>query len=267
MDSQLHQFHEDLKALRRALKAEANPKVAKKGLREQAEKLGIRWATEIVPELQRRYAFPAERIQVYSAACSRLIKLSAPNNAKASYIEVLDSLIKPMRDELIIPIKSGVGSPSAFMTFVASLKDPGESAYFQEAIDCASRGFLRAATVLGWCAAIDRVHRKIEQIGFAQFNVASAQMASQQKGRFKKFNQTQNVTSLSEIREVFDTTILWILEGMALIDSNQHTRLHSCFDLRCQCAHPGAAPITEYNLMSFFSDLQQIVLENPAFEL
>jgi hypothetical protein len=90
-------------------------------------------------------------------------------------------------------------------------------------------------------------------------------MASQQKGRFKRFNQTQSVTSLSELREVFDTVVLWIIEGMALIDSNQHTRLRSCFEMRCHCAHPGEAPITEYNLMSLFSDIQQIVLENPKF--
>ena len=91
------------------------------------------------------------------------------------------------------------------------------------------------------------------------------QMASQTKGRYKHFNQKQNIASLSELREVFDNIILWIIEGMGLIDSNQHTRLKSCFEMRCQCAHPGEAPITEYNLMSFFSDIQKIVLENSAF--
>jgi hypothetical protein len=60
---------------------------------------------------------------------------------------------------------------------------------------------------------------------------------------------------------------LWVTEGMGLIDSNQHTRLRSCFEMRCHCAHPGEAPITEYNLMSMFSDIQQIVLENPKFAL
>ncbi len=172
-------------------------------------------------------------------------------------MKTLDALIKPMRGELIVPLQAGATrrAPSAFEAFVASLSDPGESAYFQEALICARAGFLRAATVMGWCAAIDRIHRKIEQIGFTRFNVTSAQMASQQKGRFKRFNQTQSVTTLSDLREVFDTTVLWVLEGMTLIDANQHMRLRSCFEMRCQCAHPGDAPITEYNLMSFFSDI------------
>ena len=269
MDSLLRQYHDDLKALRRALKAESARLVGRKSLRDRAAQLGKRWSAEIVPELIRRYSFPADALQKYSAASARLIKLSSPNNSKASYLASLESLIKPMRDELILPLQSGAlaRAPSAFEAFVATLKDPEESAYFQEAVDCAKQGFLRAAAVMGWCAAIDRIHRKIEQLDFARFNVASAQMASQQKGRFKKFNQTQNVNSLSELREVFDTTILWILEGMALIDSNQHTRLRSCFEMRCHCAHPGEAPITEYNLMSYFSDIQQIVLESPTFEL
>ncbi|MCX6164161.1 MAG: hypothetical protein NTU73_04760, partial [Ignavibacteriae bacterium] len=69
----------------------------------------------------------------------------------------------------------------------------------------------------------------------------------------------------SEKREVFDTVILWVIEGLGLIDCNQHTRLKGCFDLRCQCSHPGDAPVTEYNLLSFFSDLNEIVLRNPKF--
>ncbi len=268
MDKQLKTFHDDLKTLRRDLKAEANPQVAKKGLRERAEGLGSRWFSDLSPGLS-QLGFSAELVDRYSAACARLIKLSAPNNLKKSYLDALDSLIKPMRDELILPIKSGAVSEAAkspFNEFVSNLEGVEESEYFQESLNCAKSGYLRAAAVLGWCAGIDRVHRKIEAMGFSKFNVTSAQMASQSKGRYKRFNQTQNVTSISELREVFDTTILWIIEGMGLIDSNQHTRLRSCFEMRCHSAHPGEAPITEYNLLSFFSDLQQIVLENPSFE-
>jgi hypothetical protein len=268
VDDQIKKFHDDLKILRRDLKNETNPQVAKKGLRSQAEELGSRWFNDISPALS-KLGFSAELVDKYSAGCARLIKLSAPNNLRTSYLEVLDALIRPMRDDLILPIKSGAVSPSTspFNEFVSQLEGAEESAYFQESLDCAKSGYLRAAAVLGWCAAIDRIHRKIEEIGFPKFNVTSAQMASQQKGRYKRFNQTQNVSNISELREVFDTTILWVIEGMGLIDSNQHTRLRSCFDIRCHSAHPGEAPITEYNLMSFFSDLQQIVLATPAFEV
>lgn len=92
-------------------------------------------------------------------------------------------------------------------------------------------------------------------------------MASETKGRYKKFNQVQNISSISELREVFDHIILWIIEGLELIDSNQHTRLRSCFELRCQCSHPGDAPVTEYNLLSYYSDLNEIIFKNPKFNV
>lgn len=270
MESKLQSLLKDLKALRKSLKKETTPTVSKRALRESAEKLGSQWFNEISTELS-RHGFAADLIEKYSRASARLIKLSAPSNLRKSYLHELDTLIKPMRDELIIPIKSGQASGevglSSFVEFLTELSDEDESDYFTEATKCAARGFLRASVVMGWCAAIDRIHRRIEYLGFSKFNVASAEMATQKKGRFKRFNQTQKVTSLSEIREVFDTTILWVIEGMGLIDSNQHTRLRSCFEMRCHSAHPGQAPITEYNVMSFFSDLQAIVLINEAFKV
>ncbi len=160
-----------------------------------------------------------------------------------------------------------IKNPSLLTKMLLDLPNPEENAYLKEAIDCASKEFYRASVVLGWCAAIDRIHRLIEKRGFAIFNITSSSMASQNQGRFKKFNAPQNISSLSELREVFDTVVLWILEGMQLIDSNQHTRLKGCFDLRCQCAHPGDAPVTEFNLLSFFSDLNEIIFRNPKFDI
>jgi hypothetical protein len=134
-------------------------------------------------------------------------------------------------------------------------------------VACARHNFYRASAGLGWCAAIDRIHRKIEKDGFPKFNITSSKMASETKGRYKKFNQVQNISSISELREVFDHIILWIIEGLELIDSNQHTRLRSCFELRCQCSHPGDAPVTEYNLLSYYSDLNEIIFKNPKFNV
>jgi len=179
---------------------------------------------------------------------------------------VLDGLTKRWRDELILPIQTGVLPKRSLLAgLLADLADPDETAYLREATTAATHHLYRAAAVLGWCAAIDRIHRRIDEIGFSAFNVTSARMASETKGRYKKFSSTQNVHSLAELRETFDTVILWIIEGMGLIDTNEHARLRGCFELRSQSAHPGDAPITEYNLLSFFSDINEIVLKNERF--
>lgn len=37
--------------------------------------------------------------------------------------------------------------------------------------------------------------------------------------------------------------------------------------MRCHSGHPGEAPITEYNTLSFFSDIFEIILTNSGFTL
>lgn len=263
----LKALHEELKAFKRDIQKHVGPSIAKQELRTRAEKLGAGWFADFLPSLSLTTA--PEVVAKYSTAFNKLIKLSAPNNLKTSYMAAVTVLTKKFRDELILPQQSNQGGGSATLAVLGqvlgTLPSQEENEYLKEAVDCARQGFLRAAVVLGWCAAIDRVHHKIEALGFPAFNVASARMASQLQGRFKKFNQVQNVSSLSELRAVFDNIILWIIEGMALVDSNQHTRLTSCFEMRCQCAHPGEAPITPFNLMSFFSDINEIILKNPKF--
>ncbi|OJU14324.1 MAG: hypothetical protein BGN85_00350 [Alphaproteobacteria bacterium 64-11] len=112
------------------------------------------------------------------------------------------------------------------------------------------------------------MHAKIGALGFDTFNKATADMAAKQFGRFKPFNKKFVVESASELRRtVFDTDLLWVLEFIQLIDSNQHERLRHCFELRNNSAHPGQAPITGENLYSFYSDITKIVLRNPKFAL
>ena len=195
--------------------------------------------------------------------------MSAPNNLKSSYTQTLKSILKSFRDDLIIPLLTQPKSnpkTTLLSEVLDVLPSSEENEYLKEAVDCARHNFYRASVVLGWCATIDRIHKAIEKTGYPQFNVASSTMASQTKGRFKKFNAVQNVSSISELREVLDTVVIWILEGMQFIDSNQHTRLRSCFDMRCQCAHPGDAPVTHYNRLSYFSDLNEIVFKNQKFK-
>lgn len=263
--SSLEALHIRLKALRRGVKLNESALISKQNLRNEARALGAGWFQEYVPSL--KPALPKEVLERYSTQFTRLIKLSNPNN---SYLDALETIIKPFEEDLLIPSQQGGltgNSSSHFDEFFANLSQGVESDYLAEAVNCAKAGYLRAAAVLGWSAAIDRVHRVLQDRGLGKFNAMSAQMAAATVGRYKKFNKAQNVNSLAELREVFDTTILWVVEGMGLIDTNQHTRLLSCFDMRCHGAHPGDAPITTYNLMSFFSDLDQIIFSNPKFKL
>lgn len=264
----LRKLQSELSELRKEITALSTPTIAKKSIREKAEALGARWFSDFSERLFSEYGFEPDLIGFYSDHFGRLIKISAPNNRKKSYIDTLRSILISFRDDLIIPIQTnpkGLANASLLTKFLEDITVPEENEYMKESINCARHKYYRAAVVLAWCAAIDRIHRVVEKEGLGRFNITSSVMASQTKGRFKRFNAVQNVSSFNDLREVFDTVVLWILEGMNLIDGNQHTRLRSCFDLRCQCAHPGDAPVTEYNLLAYFSDLNEIIFKNPSF--
>lgn len=258
-----------LLALSRAVKAAEGDRINRQKILADAKLLGTSWFSEVRPAIEGG-VITKEVLERYSNGFARLIKISSPNNRKASYLDTLGGLTKKFKTELLLPVQTAPPptprESTIFDELFSRLGDADiDDAYLKEAVDCARAGFIRAAAVMGWCAAIARIHTAVERIGYPKFNVASSNMASQNQGRFKRFNKPQNVASMSELQMVFDTDILWILEGMAVIDSNQHTRLRSCFDLRNHSAHPGEAPVTPYNLLSFFSDIIEIILKNQQF--
>lgn len=102
-------------------------------------------------------------------------------------------------------------------------------------------------------------------VGLDQFNAASRKLKAQTSGRFKRFKKEFKVATQSELQEIFDNDLLWVLEGMELIDSNEGDRLRVMFAYRNQSAHPAEAPIGEPHIIAFFSDVVEIVLANPDF--
>ena len=254
MIQELNTFLLALKRLRRDIQAQQTKTINKAVIRNTAEQLVTTWFTTMAPPLETSGQVPPDVVRAYSEAFRQLLRIVGLGNLKSRYLEILKQIIKTFRHDIILRLHE-LPSTSLSLSLLSSLfkgLPSEEDNYLTEAVGCAEKGFRRASVVLGWSAAIDRIHRKIEQIGLGTFNATSSHMAGQQKGRFKRFNQTQNVSSLSELREVFDNIVLWIIEGMLLIDSNQHTRLHSCFEMRCQSSHPGDAPVTDLNLLSFY---------------
>jgi hypothetical protein len=141
-----------------------------------------------------------------------------------------------------------------------------ERSFVEEAIICIDHAAARAAIVLGWCAAIHRMRKKIESVGFAAFNTASAQLKSQSTGKYKRWNKEFALTTFGELQTtVFDTDLIIVLERMALIDGSQAQRLETCFEYRCHSAHPGEAPIGDPHVVAFFHDIVEMVLANPKF--
>ncbi|MDD2636817.1 MAG: hypothetical protein PHW82_15095 [Bacteroidales bacterium] len=243
--------------------------------RSECERLGKYWFNTLKKDLVETHGFSDDNdvIKAKNTAFTHLLHLcSTHGNKKPQYLKDINIILTKFQQEIISPLQTN-NTPKhslidgSFEQLLKSILNAEQNEYLSEAINCAKSGYLKASVVLGWCACIDHIHKKIDSLGYTTFNVTSAQLASQQKGRFKNFNKTYSISSLSELREVFDKDILTIIEGMNLIDFNQGTRLKSCFDMRNHSGHPGDAPITPYNVMSFFSDINEIILINTKFNI
>ncbi|MDD5222140.1 MAG: hypothetical protein PHY10_03120, partial [Patescibacteria group bacterium] len=235
----LKEYLKKLKILRTQIKGSKSVQIHKKILLSSADSLSNYWFNEIKPILSRS-GFTLEQLDNYDKKFTHLLKLaSSKGNKKDNFLLDLKFVIKSFTDDIILKIQTGNGllNPlsGTYDFLLQTIQDKEQNKYLKEAINCAKDGYLRAAIVLGWCAAIDQIHKKIEQLGFIKFNVASAQMASAQMGRFKRYKEIIKISSLDDLKEVFDNKILWVIEGMGLIDLNQHTRLKSCFDMRNHC--------------------------------
>jgi hypothetical protein len=266
----LRKFHESLKALKSEINKIKTTHVTKADLKERAEELAGQWFSNISPGLSKFSILSSQTIETYSTWFFKLLKLTKGNNRKKGYVDALTGVTKTFHDDLLLPIQIQpklAEEVSLLAKLFEKMPDPEEDAYMKEAIACATHQLFRGSAVLGWSAAIDRIHRIIEKAGFAKFNAVSKTMVAATTGRFKRFSKGANITSIGELREYFDGDILWVLEGMGLLESNQNTRLRACYEMRCQCSHPGEAPITEFNLLSFFSDIDKIIFKNPKFAI
>jgi hypothetical protein len=265
----LDSFESDLRKLRKSIAGLHGDRVSKKELRTDAEELATRWVEEIRSVLEHKFHIPTDTITQTSESMKRLHVLSRPSNRKTSYLDVLDSVLDRFKDKFVLPIQqtsSAVDSKFDLQKLVSGLSDPDESEYLKEAIDCANAQFHRAAIVLGWCAAIDKIQKCIQAFGFAKFNAASTALKNQTTGRHKRWNKEFNITTLGELQAVFDNDLITVCEGLGLLDSNQADRLIDVdFQYRNHSAHPGEAPIEDAHLVAFFTDINSIILTNPKF--
>jgi hypothetical protein len=264
----LRNLEQRLRDLRADIKKVGVERVGRKEHRDEAEAVADFWVEELRSPLEHRFKVSADTVTKYAEGFKRLHVLSRPNNLAKSYAECLSGLLKRFKDDLVLPIQQSdepITGNAQLNQIVGKIQDDSVSEYLVEAVSCAQSGYKRAGIVMGWCAAVDHIHKKLVMLGLDKFNTTSTKMKQQDSGRFRRFNKEYKVTTLNELQEIFDTDLVWILEGMELVDSNQGDRLRTCFQYRNQSAHPGEAPINEHHLAAFFSDIVDIVLTNPKF--
>lgn len=267
--NKLEEFKRELQSLRREVKGIPGATVNKASIRNHADAIATMWVEDLRSQLEHKFQLPPGVIEEMAEHMKRLHVLSRPSNRTSSYLNVIGKALDDFDDKFILPIKQSattVESIFDLQKLVPGLATAEESDYLTEAVRCAELGHRRAAIVMGWCAAIDRLQKAVLQIGLSKFNAASAKIKNQTTGRYKNWNKQFSLASLRDLQEVFDNDLITVLEGMELFDGNQVDRLRTCFQYRNHSAHPGQAPIGDANVVAFFTDINAMIFQNPKLK-
>lgn len=267
--NRLKQFYSVIKECRNSIYTSKNKQIQNKTYLNKLEQIATEWFDSYDPLIRRIDKIDDNTKSFFHESFGKLLEYSAKSPTKQSVTGTLDIIVDNFSKKILIPIQkaSNLSLQANYLAKYLEGLEGLELEYMQEATDCANMGKNRAAIMLGWCSAVDRMHKTIQNLGFDKFNQASEQMFNIKSGRYKRFTKKFEVQNLSDLRmTVFDNDLLWILEFMQLIDGNEHEKLQVSFTYRNICSHPGDAKITPENLESFFSDIYQIIFKNSKFK-
>lgn len=261
----LKTFKAEIIDLRKKVQNIRNKQIHGKSVLQSIETIATKWFDRFESTIRHFYSLDTEIVDRYHTNFGKLLDYSTIKPSKTVVFLLLQKIEKEISIEIIVPIlkyQSDIKKNNSFSNILSG-QEGIEQEYLKEAISCVEGGCFRAAVILGWCATVDKLHKKIIKIGLDKFNHSSLQMAAISSGRYKRFNKKYDLHNLAELRmTVFDNDLLWVLEFIGLIDGNEHEKLEICFTIRNTCAHPGDSNITLENITSFFSDLNQLVFQN-----
>lgn len=265
MIEKLKRFKVDLNSLRKGVRNNEVETINKLNIRSKAETLAMQWANELRDHLKQFDKLPEQTIRDMNENMSALFRLSQQSNRKVSYTRVLDAACRAFDARFVVPISQSSTVAKVnfdFRGLFPNLSDSQESEYMQEAIGCANAGYFRAAIVMGWCAAMNRIHGHVQELGIEKINENLRVLREAKHGKFKQVKNAPSISVLGEVQEISDRNLILLILRLGLVDAKQVDRLIEHLNHRNQSAHPGDAPVGEDLLNHFFSDIGEIIFNN-----
>lgn len=189
---------------------------------------------------------------------------STSTRARASaYRKKLAPLLSGYNESVLIPLIRFEGSPrqvaarqlqQTFETVVG----PDEATYIDEASKCVGAHCFRAAIIMLWAAAVARIHRAVEAVGFSAFN-AAVQATAKKKGDPYKRVTGNEVTSLPELQKLRDFDLLVVGMELWKYDLTTFQELDRLLGTRNGAAHPGMLHPTALDVQQYAAKLAEIV--------
>lgn len=263
----VEQFLVEATDLLKDLRGNKSAYISKKKIRNKASQTSKKWLQHISPGLRGTTNLADDVLNSLDSKFERSIELANSNNRKGTYIKLLSPLPKEIQRDVLIPlIKATPGTSlldGASAKVFSLTRSPEEKQYFEEAFRAAKAGCYKAATVMSWCAAVDRLQSVVKKHSLARFNQASKTLKAQTTGFYKWFSKEFNFTLDSDLQEVADKDLITVISGMVSLDHDVTRKIWVLLDTRNSCAHPSSYAIEELSFVHFTNEICNLVLGNP----
>ena len=269
--SALQSLRNDLDKLRKKLRSSSAKNVSNSETKNMAKGTSMMWFENIRQALP-SFGVSRETVSEYSVYFKNLVRAALPQAThRNTYQKILDEIQDRFDDSLLLPVYVSAGEivdVSHLEKILEKISDDDEREYLEQAIGCAHHDFLSASVVMGWCAAVNRMHRIIEnKWGFPRFTQITEEMVQNNKGPYRAFRMPYEVSNLGDMRQVPDRVTMFALKHEGLVTANQYKKLDKCLLTRNLAAHPGETKTNPEDLASFYRNLKDLVFDNSKFEM
>ncbi len=166
----LNEIESSLRRLHIEIRKINTSNIYKKAIKDSSQKIGTKWFEELDPSLP-SFGVTDEVRKKYNELFTSVLTLSLKTSYKQTYLKTITEILQDYKEELFVTIMKSAGQVISVNQLMKILENATaeEKEYLDEALGCAGRGFFKASIVLGWCAAIHRMHKTIEKLGFDEF--------------------------------------------------------------------------------------------------
>jgi len=259
---ELEAFHDRLQAVDAQLAKLKAAEVTDTGLIEQLADASKSWL-RISAGLTAEGAFDAKVLAEVDGVMQAILASTRTRARASAYRSKLEPVLDRFTERILVPLIRIEGSPThvaarQIESVFEGLVAPEEREYIDEAARCMTARCYRATIIMLWAAAIARLHRAVEQVGFDRFNQAVAQVSARKRNPYNRFKGSA-IKSLPELQRGRDSDLLIV--GMELwgYDLQVFEELERLLGTRNSAAHPGMLRPTALDVQQFATKLAALV--------
>lgn len=264
---------DDLEELYRRAKASATTlgkmggnEVKKQSIKDELADIARSWL-KISPIIREAGCCKSDHIQQYDQDMTDLLS-STTQRARASALKKkLRPFVDGFVDSIIVPVIQIEGSPRHVAArqvqeaFEGALSTE-EIGYVEEAARCVTIEGYRAAIIMLWAAAIARLHRAVQNRGFAIYNDAIDSIVARKGAPFNRIKPGAKLTSFPELQRSRDADLLIVGMEVFGYDLQCYQELDRLLGQRNDCAHPGMNHPGALDVQQFATKVRRFVFDH-----